>query len=243
MITNVFSSLTKVTPDTAGRPADWRDAAACRTADPELFFPRGEGAPNAAQIEGAKAVCSRCPVREECLAWAMKSGQLDGVWGGKTEKERANMRRKQARATAGAKTRKPLPAFATDREAYDTGARVVRGGHIKWVGGNEVKVAGARSTPNQVAWRVTRGTQPVGRVFTDCDYDGCVQHLTDQTLRDQRTAQRPKPSATPSECGTTGGYRAHRARGETACQPCKDANAQADWRLRNTGTSKIPATA
>lgn len=40
------------------------------------------------------------------------------------------------------------------------------------------------------------------------------------------------------ECGTRPGYQAHRKRGEEACRPCKDANADADRRLRNTGTTK-----
>ncbi|WP_326698014.1 WhiB family transcriptional regulator [Streptomyces sp. NBC_01754] len=42
----------------------------------------------------------------------------------------------------------------------------------------------------------------------------------------------------PTGCGTTGGYRAHRSRGEDACRPCKAAHADADRRLRTTGTSK-----
>ena len=41
---------------------DWRDKAACLTADPELFFPVGNTGPAVDQIDKAKAVCGRCSV-------------------------------------------------------------------------------------------------------------------------------------------------------------------------------------
>ena len=50
---------------------DWRHEAACRDEDPELFFPIGNTGPALAQIEEAKKVCHRCPVKEACLAWAL----------------------------------------------------------------------------------------------------------------------------------------------------------------------------
>lgn len=42
---------------------NWRHEAACRWEDPDLFFPVGTGGPALLQIEEAKAVCHRCPVR------------------------------------------------------------------------------------------------------------------------------------------------------------------------------------
>ena len=42
---------------------DWRDKAACLTADPELFFPVGNTGPAVDQIEKAKTVCGRAPSR------------------------------------------------------------------------------------------------------------------------------------------------------------------------------------
>ena len=50
---------------------DWRDKAACLTADPELFFPVGNTGPAVDQIEKAKAVCGRCTVTEICLQYAL----------------------------------------------------------------------------------------------------------------------------------------------------------------------------
>lgn len=40
----------------------------------------------------AKRICEGCPVRAECLAWAMRN-PVNGVWGGTTEAERGNVGR------------------------------------------------------------------------------------------------------------------------------------------------------
>ena len=58
---------------------DWRHQAICRDEDPEVFFPVGNTGPALAQIEEAKKICARCPVKEPCLAWALESGQDAGV--------------------------------------------------------------------------------------------------------------------------------------------------------------------
>lgn len=76
---------------------DWRHRAACRDVDPELFFPIGTDGPAVAQVAEAKAVCRRCPVRAECLTWALSSGQDAGVWGGLDEHERRAFKRRTAR--------------------------------------------------------------------------------------------------------------------------------------------------
>lgn len=69
---------------------DWRARALCREEDPELFFPKGTGVKSQLQAQEAKKVCLRCPVREQCLAWAKGSGiEIEGVWGGTWGKERA----------------------------------------------------------------------------------------------------------------------------------------------------------
>jgi WhiB family redox-sensing transcriptional regulator len=48
--------------------ASWREAAACRDADPELFFPVGTAGPALRQIEEAKRICRACPAQAPCLA-------------------------------------------------------------------------------------------------------------------------------------------------------------------------------
>ncbi len=86
--------------------ADWRKDAACQGCDVELFFPVGVTGPAVAQIEAAKAVCGNCPVRAECLDFALATNQECGVWGGATEEERRRLRRswlaqRRRRLTAG----------------------------------------------------------------------------------------------------------------------------------------------
>ncbi|MFJ3213833.1 WhiB family transcriptional regulator [Streptomyces flaveolus] len=76
---------------------NWRARAACRTEDPDLFFPVGNTGPALYQIEEAKAVCRRCPVMERCLQWALDSGQEHGVWGGLSEDDRRRLKRRAAR--------------------------------------------------------------------------------------------------------------------------------------------------
>ena len=71
----------------AGR-RDWWRSAACQEADPELFFPVTQYGPGAGDTARAKAVCAACPVRRQCLQYALATGQMYGVWGGLTESER-----------------------------------------------------------------------------------------------------------------------------------------------------------
>ncbi|MEU0373156.1 WhiB family transcriptional regulator [Streptomyces sp. NPDC006283] len=79
---------------------NWRNDAACRDEDPELFFPIGTTGPALMQAKEAKAVCRRCPVAEKCLEWAMEVGQDSGVWGGLDETERRALKRRVSRRRA-----------------------------------------------------------------------------------------------------------------------------------------------
>lgn len=72
---------------------DWRDRAACRDTDPELFFPIGSTGPALEQIEAAKAVCLACSAQGECLEFALATNQESGVWGGTSEDERRKLRK------------------------------------------------------------------------------------------------------------------------------------------------------
>jgi WhiB family redox-sensing transcriptional regulator len=72
---------------------EWLDGAACVGEDPELFFPVGSSGPALLDVQEAKAVCHRCPVRAACLEWALRTGQTTGVWGGTSELERVPMLR------------------------------------------------------------------------------------------------------------------------------------------------------
>lgn len=72
---------------------DWRDRAACRDTDPDLFFPVGSTGPAVDQIAAAKAVCRQCDAVQACLEFAMATNQESGVWGGTCEDERRKLRR------------------------------------------------------------------------------------------------------------------------------------------------------
>ncbi len=62
------------------------DMGACRNVEPSIMSPALEDEHGARR---ARAVCGRCAVRLECLALALRTDHLDGVWGGLTAAERA----------------------------------------------------------------------------------------------------------------------------------------------------------
>ena len=68
---------------TASVPTDFfDDAAQSAETDTAVFFPTSE-----AHADEAKAICATCPVREECLEYALETRPGDGVWGGLTSIE------------------------------------------------------------------------------------------------------------------------------------------------------------
>ena len=80
--------------------AGWASRGACRDHDPDLFFPIGAAGRGLCQIAEAKAVCAYCPVRADCLGYALATGQDAGVWGGATEDERRQIRSARPRRDA-----------------------------------------------------------------------------------------------------------------------------------------------
>jgi WhiB family transcriptional regulator, redox-sensing transcriptional regulator len=77
----------------------WQDRAACRGIDALLFFgPDHEARPEREIREAkAKAVYTLCPVRVQCLDYALRNPIRHGIWGGLNEDERARQRRRRAR--------------------------------------------------------------------------------------------------------------------------------------------------
>jgi hypothetical protein len=72
------------------------DGAVCEgvaTADYDPFF-----AETREEEADALAMCGLCPVRRACLAYAVETGQVFGIWGGKTQRE---LRRLIVRAHSG----------------------------------------------------------------------------------------------------------------------------------------------
>lgn len=74
-------------------PEAWRNEALCAQVDPELFFPEP-----GCKTNEAKRICKLCPVQDDCLEWALWRTELDGVWGGLSERERAKERHDRRRA-------------------------------------------------------------------------------------------------------------------------------------------------
>ena len=73
----------------------WHDRANCKGANADLFFPE-----RGASTRTAKAICRECPVRAECLEFALRSGEKFGIWGGLSERERRRVRRERQIAAA-----------------------------------------------------------------------------------------------------------------------------------------------
>lgn len=61
----------------------WHVDALCAQTAPDAFYPeKGES------TAAAKRVCSACPVRTQCLTWALEHDEREGVWGGLSPRER-----------------------------------------------------------------------------------------------------------------------------------------------------------
>ena len=66
----------------------WFGRRACTPDQMHLFFPAlGE------DVRPAKAICAGCPVRAECLNYALDNGIHNGIWGGTSELQRRGLRR------------------------------------------------------------------------------------------------------------------------------------------------------
>lgn len=93
-------------------PDDWQLMAKCRGMN-DALFPEGK------DQKRAKAICSGCPVRTQCLAEALDNRIEWGVWGGLTERERRQVLRSRPDVVSWAKV---LEAAA---EADESCVRVV----------------------------------------------------------------------------------------------------------------------
>jgi len=76
-------------------PAWQEDAQCAHVRDVDFFPARGES------VREAKAVCAVCPVKDECLEFALRLKVAHGVWGGLSERERRSLRRDRRRTRRG----------------------------------------------------------------------------------------------------------------------------------------------
>lgn len=95
---------------TAASPTvGWQHRAACRGLPTGLFYP-----PTGAPAAEALAVCARCPVRADCDEHARVHGEEYGVWGGRTEAERARLTVRPPDPVHAARRPGPPPALSDD---------------------------------------------------------------------------------------------------------------------------------
>jgi len=73
---------------------EWMLEGNCRVESPARFFPNdGVG------VEVARRICAHCPVREDCLEYALGERIDHGVWGGASERERRRILKSRRLAT------------------------------------------------------------------------------------------------------------------------------------------------
>lgn len=218
-------------------PKNWRLLAACAhpELDPEVMFPDSDKQ----AIDEARAVCEACPVRTACLTAAMaeegdwQKDRRHGVRGGLTGPQRAYRYRGQQNG-AQLVVKPPAPTASVLRPNAERSPQNmftdhtvhVTDGHLVWAGPPTVWIRGRSCSPKRLAFVVGRGRDPQGRVLGTCGYSDCVlpAHIADDVER--------------RRCGTRAGYQWHQKQGTEACAACRQANADADNRLRHTGTTK-----
>lgn len=68
---------------------DWMDSAACAKSE-EVFFETKKGRPPR-ETSAAQKICRSCPVKEDCLKFALDNRFAYGIWGGATPRMRARL--------------------------------------------------------------------------------------------------------------------------------------------------------
>lgn len=82
-------------------PTDWMEQAQCKGQGRYFYAPEAER-PDARERRQAvaKKICETCVVREACLEYALIRNEKDGIWGGLTERERRQVRRRPGAAAS-----------------------------------------------------------------------------------------------------------------------------------------------
>lgn len=82
-------------------PHSWRYTAKCMDVNTDIFYPPRDKALYKPIADQAKAICwgtgendPECPVRRECLWYAISMNDTHGIWGGMSHRERSHLERK-----------------------------------------------------------------------------------------------------------------------------------------------------
>lgn len=73
----------------------WTDQGSCAEVDGDLWFPGRGGS-----VREPKAICRKCPVRAECLEYALENDERFGIYGGLSPRERRDLKRQREEAAA-----------------------------------------------------------------------------------------------------------------------------------------------
>jgi hypothetical protein len=181
------------------RPADWRDAAACRSHNPEDWHPLPN---NIAGVKAAKEICFRCPSMLACAQSALTRHERDGVWGGLSEGQRTTLYKRHRaadfedintlRTAVHAVLQDELNPLRSLRDVWDDRTYPLPGGHIGWRGDSgSFSFRGHVLTPKQLSFLIDRGHKAKGivrRRTAVCPVVECVnpRHLGDNTERFQQ---------------------------------------------------------
>ena len=173
---------------TTPRAADWRDAAACRTEDPELFFASEH---NPKSVNEARRICRACPSRPACLTTAYTDDDQWGIHAGLTPRQRNANLRKADGNVARAVAEGIGDATVLLRHLYQQHTQPTADGHLLWTDTRHfISVRGKPYTVHQLAFLACYGSWPQGHVTRVCDREGCVAKacLTDRHMRDRKKA-------------------------------------------------------
>lgn len=78
--------------------AKWMKRGACRGNPPDIWHPDDEDRNAQIAYRTARTICDACPVKEDCLEYALANNIDHGMWGGHTPRERRRIRRRRRRA-------------------------------------------------------------------------------------------------------------------------------------------------
>ena len=115
---------------------NWQSRGNCCGMDPNIFYPVRGGTNQ--HSDPARAICATCPVKGECLEYAIHN-EFVGIWGGTSEKQRRQIRRDRGiklqvaqcgtRSGYGAQRDRNEPACDACRAALAAHSRKERDGH------------------------------------------------------------------------------------------------------------------
>jgi len=71
------------------RREEWMASAVCSQIGGDMWFAEKS---EWATVVQAKILCRQCPVRTQCLAYAMENNERFGVWGGLSPRQRRRLK-------------------------------------------------------------------------------------------------------------------------------------------------------